>query len=680
MKTEVVTQAAAVVDVVTDSAHGAAPADRAQEAVRQSLETLMAHATIQSARHEQLYPGETPVRSKTGDLRELAASIRANGLLQNLVCHAQLCDGVPTGRWVIAAGKRRWCAIGVLIAGGWLPRDFQIPFLLVTEAEAVLVSLAENIHAPLHPADLFDGTLTLARQGRSADEIGWMFGLATKTVRQRLKLANVAPKLFALYRADKASYEQMAALAISDDHQAQQAAWDGLDEGARQPQRLRSLLTAHCLSAQTDSVARYVGIKAYEAAGGGVLRDLFSSEDEGLIEDGTLLEQLARAKLGKVALRLRKERWAWVDVAVRAGDAALADYGRIGMVTVAPSAEQAAALARCDEQAARLDAAMEALAKDGGGCGDEMARLVGERAAVDVERGKLACALRQPDPQQRALAGALVTLDENGNECVLRGLLKPQDKPDGKTGGRAGGRGHDGNAHHGGERGDIGTGTARQSKPRAAHSERLTRLLTAQRTLALHAELVRQPDTAVLVLVQRLIRAVFYGSHGDGVVQLQLTTPELPDEARSGPAWDYVESQRAALAQQLPESTDDAALLQWLRSVPRATVDAYLAFCVGATINGVQGREHAVPALEQLAQAVQLDMHAWWKPTAENYFAHVNKQCLLEVVATAATPATAAPLEALRKDAAAQAAARALDGSEWLPGVLRGQFVQAGAS
>ena len=694
MKTEVEIQPAAVnntaitsvIDTDSRGANGDAPVDRAQEAVRQSLETIMAHATIHGATHDQLYPGETSVRSKTGDLRELAASIRANGLLQNLVCYVQLRDGLPTGRWVIAAGKRRWCAIGLLIAGGWLPRDFQIPFLLVTEAEAVLVSLAENIHAPLHPADLFDGMLTLSRQGRSADEIGWMFGLSAKTVRQRLKLANVAPRLFALYRADKASYEQMAALAISDDHQAQQAAWDGLDEFARQPQRLRRLLTAHCIPANTDPVARYVGLKAYEAAGGGVLRDLFSSEDEGLIEDGTLLEQLARAKLGKAALRLRKERWAWLDVAVRASAARLADYGRVAMVEVPPTAEQQAALERWDQEAARLDAGMAALSADGAGCAEEMARLTKARAAVDVERGKVAGALRQPDPEQRALAGALVTLDENGNECVLRGILKPQAKANGKTGGgaRCGDSGNSGGGEDGGDHGgggaSAGAGTERPSKPRPAHSERLTRLLTAQRTLALHAELVRQPDTAVLVLVHRLIRAVFYGSHSDGVVQLQLTTPELPEEARNGAAWDYVEAQRAALAKELPDSTDDASLLQWLRGVHRTTVDAYLAFCVGATINGIQGREHAVPAFEQLAQAVQLDMHAWWKPTAENYFSHVNKQCMLDVVATAATPATAAPLETLRKDAAAQAAARALDGSAWLPGVLRGQVAQASAA
>ena len=110
-----------------------------------------------------------------------------------------------------------------------------------------------------------------------------------------------------------------------------------------------------------------------------------------------------------------------------------------------------------------------------------------------------------------------------------------------------------------------------------------------------------------------------------------------------------------------------------LRALPRVTVDAYLAFCVGEMFTGIQARGRQVRKFEQLAQARSLGMHLWWKPTAENYFAHVNKQRMLDVVAKAANPAMAAPLEALRKDAAAAAAARALDGNTWLPAVLRGE-------
>jgi ParB family chromosome partitioning protein len=290
---------------------------------------------------------------------------------------------------------------------------------------------------------------------------------------------------------------------------------------------LRKLLTAHCIPVQTDPVVRYVGVKAYEAAGGVVLRDLFSTGEEGFIEDGVLLESLAHAKLDKVAQRLRKQRWAWVEVAVRDDAEQLADYGRVQMVDVEPTAQQKADLAGCDERAAATQAELDALPVGDPATADQAAALIKVLAAIDIERGNLRSALRQPDPAQRALAGVLVTLDENGKECVLRDMLKPQDKPKIKGGTRA--------ANSNTARSADGR-SAKTAKERPVHSERLTRLLTAQRTLALHAELVRQPDTAVLVLALRLIKSVFYGKGGDGVVQLQVTKPDLPDEARNGPA------------------------------------------------------------------------------------------------------------------------------------------------
>lgn len=56
-----------------------------------------------------------------------------------------------------------------------------------------------------------------------------------------------------------------------------------------------------------------------------------------------------------------------------------------------------------------------------------------------------------------------------------------------------------------------------------------------------------------------------------------------------------------------------------LRALPRVTVDAYLAFCVGEMFTGIQARGRQVRKFEQLAQARSLGMHLWWKPIAENY-------------------------------------------------------------
>lgn len=491
----------------------------------------------------------------------------------------------------------------------------------------------------------------LVAQGRSVADIALILSQPELTVRRRLKLANVAPRLFALYRDDQISYEQMAALAISDDHLAQQAAWDGLQAWERQPQRLRRLLTEHSLPVSGDRVARYVGLKAYTAAGGQVTRDLFSTGDDGYLEDPALLEGLACAKLERVAKRLAKEGWAWTEVQPRTDTATLAQYARVRTVSRASSPEQAAQLHELAQQAAALeDAANEAKAAESA---SERSALEQALSDNDLARGRIRATLAQPDPDDRALAGALVTIDEDGKACVLRGLIRPQDQ--------------------GRMRRSAPQDGQPPTKARPVHSARLTELLSAHCTLGLRAELCAQPEVALRVLAHRLLSMVFYhDARAAGAVQLELRAPALPEAAQAGAAWDSWQAQHAALAAQLPPD-GGAALMAWLQEQPRAQVDCCIAYCLSCSVNGQPGQDASVTAL---AQAVGLDMHKWWQPSAENYFAHVSKARMLEVVTQAASPAAAAALESLPRLAAAAAAARVLDGSAWLPPLLAFEAAQ----
>jgi ParB family transcriptional regulator, chromosome partitioning protein len=49
----------------------------------------------------------------------------------------------------------------------------------------------------------------------------------------------------------------------------------------------------------SDKRARFVGLPAYEAAGGNVLRDLFEEDGGGWLEDIALLERLVADKRGQ---------------------------------------------------------------------------------------------------------------------------------------------------------------------------------------------------------------------------------------------------------------------------------------------------------------------------------------------------------------------------------------------
>ena len=60
----------------------------------------------------------------------------------------------------------------------------------------------------------------------------------------------------------------------------------------------------------------FVGLDAYEAAGGFVLRDLFQQDDGGWLQDPVLLDRLVGEKLKAEAEAIAAEGWKWIEVAV----------------------------------------------------------------------------------------------------------------------------------------------------------------------------------------------------------------------------------------------------------------------------------------------------------------------------------------------------------------------------
>lgn len=281
----------------------------------------------------QLYPTTLNVRKTGGaSIDELAASIAAHGLIHNLV----VAPGSVNGGYLVVAGERRLKALAKLQAEGALPASLAsgIPCRVVEVEEAHEASLAENIiREAMHPADEFAAFRNLVNVDElTIPEIAARFGKTEKYVEQRLRLGNVAPDLLEEYKAGKANLEQMMALAIVEDHDAQRKAWA---EGERisyyrQPEQLRGLLVTRDVSL-TSSIGAFVGVEAYEAAGGQPRRDLFS--DFVTLPDSRLVQKLAKAKLEDEAVKQRKKGWGWVEVMPSFDYAERAKYRQSGSKT-----------------------------------------------------------------------------------------------------------------------------------------------------------------------------------------------------------------------------------------------------------------------------------------------------------------------------------------------------------
>jgi ParB family transcriptional regulator, chromosome partitioning protein len=150
----------------------------------------------------------------------------------------------------------------------------------------------------------------------SDEDIAAAFFVGVTVVKQRLCLASVSEKLLDVFAEDEMSLEQLMAFTVSDDHARQEQVWDAVknsyNDGAF---HIRQMLTERTVRA-SDKRALFVGVAAYEEAGGTVIRDLFTDDQGGWLENVALLDRLVTEKLKAEAEKIAGEGWKWITVDV----------------------------------------------------------------------------------------------------------------------------------------------------------------------------------------------------------------------------------------------------------------------------------------------------------------------------------------------------------------------------
>ncbi len=148
---------------------------------------------------------------RLAEIKQLAASIEAKGLLENLVVQPAG-NGETDSMYDVVAGGRRLAALKLLAKRKKLARDHRVPCLVLGNGTgAIEASLTENfMRIPPHPADQFEA-FAKTGDGLSTDAIAARFGITKTFVDQRLKLASVSPRLVAEYRAGAMTLEQLTA-------------------------------------------------------------------------------------------------------------------------------------------------------------------------------------------------------------------------------------------------------------------------------------------------------------------------------------------------------------------------------------------------------------------------------------------------------------------------------------
>ncbi|MDE0171935.1 MAG: ParB N-terminal domain-containing protein [Defluviicoccus sp.] len=609
---------------------------------------------------------------------ELKANIAALGVLSNLVVQA---IDTTSDLYVVIAGGRRYKALVDLAEEGQVPPHMPVPCRVVpADASPKEISLAENVlRAAMHPVDQVEAFAALADAGATVSAIAARFGVAERTVEQRLRLGNVAPELLAAYRDDRIDLECLKAFAVTTDAARQLAVWAQVSEQGYRPSawHIKRLLTETRVPGNA-AVARFVGADAYEAAGGALDRDLFADEhDAGVwFEDPRLLDKLAQKHLQEIALPLAQE-WKWAEARLEVDWNTTARFGRVHAVpaelTPDETAERDRLLTRQDELG-NLDEE------------DWTDELVVE--AEEIEQ-RLARMQEEVDSRavyadaDKAISGCIVTIDHAGEVQIIAGLVRPDDIP---------AKQDDADSSAGNAHAPAAGNAATVAAPRLTTPERspdpaaqarkeagvgigLADDMRAIRTTTVKARLSTDFAAAFDLFVFQAARSVF--TPGYRATALEIAVRETADRPHlrtnddsfgdHSPA-EAILADRSHLRLDWLTAEDDGEAFALFRALPLDAKQDLFAACIARTVKGQLAFEHAArPELEATVARLDIDFAAEIRPSEEMFWSRIKKSQMLDIARATLGKDWAASHGKDKKAVLAQAMHRAFGASDDLP-------------
>ena len=569
---------------------------------------------------------------------ELADSIKGVGLLQNLVVHT-----LPGDRYGVAAGGRRLAALNMLAERNILTADWPVRVKVIPQELATAASMTENGHRrDMHPAEQIAGFRAMAQEGKTPAQIGDLLGYSPRHVQRMLKLADLAPVILDALAEDRITTEHCQALALENDTVRQvqvfeaacQSGWGGKPD----VRVIRNLITESEVAVKDNTKFRFVGADAFSPDE--LRTDLFS-DDEGGYVDRVALDAALLEKLQAVAEHLREaEGWEWCAGRMEPVGECREDAGTYRCLPEPEAVLTEAEEERLNELMARYDAPEKQCE---------------ESDLLEAEMKLMRCMakVRAWTPEMRAGSGVVVSW-RYGNVCVQRGVqLRSED--------------------------DVADDADRteQVQEKASVEEISLPLLTkmsSERTLAVQAALMQQPDKSLALLAWTLCLNVF----GSGVyskpaqISLECKHYALTSDAPSG-------KEGAAFMAMMAEHFRLAALLpdEWERdmttflSLSQEVLLSLLSFCTACSLYGVQTRNcgHTSRSpLDTLESAIGFHMRDWWQPTKANFFGHLKKLQIIAALNEAGLSGAARDAEKMKKGDAAEHAEFHMKDNRWVPG------------
>lgn len=626
----------------------------------------------QSIPLNKLVPSKRNVRRQsdpTADA-ELKADIEARGLLQNLIVTAAK---KPRGCFAVEGGGRRLAALLALAAEGKLPKDLPVACLVLDDigTNAAEASLAENFQRlALNPADECLAFQHFIEQGSDVEGVAKRFGLTVRFVEGRLRLAGLAPLVFeALGRGD-ITLDIAKAYATTPDQDRQAYVFEQMASSynGAHPDSIRRMMTQATVAA-SDPRAHFVGEDAYATAGGRIERDLFADDASTRWLDIALLERLANEKLESVAAETAKDTGlAWVRPSLDqfVGWQQTEGLQRVDLNPPPLSDEEQTEIAELQAKVSDQIAILE----DEQSTDEE--RVLANAEVERIESAIEAITDKPPviDPEQRGQLGAFLVLGRDGKPRLHDAYYV--EKPD-RIADNEGGDTSD----------DVDPAPVAR---RGGFSQRLTDELAIQRRDILAVHVAAEPDFALDLAIFLMVDKTGYGERNGSSLSarpphdpvLGFKTPDAPAtiaRANAETALDLSWTEGGSLAERFDafRALEPEARAAWLGHAVAGTLEASLNLA-GNSVCRFQ---------DHLGQLLGIDVAAWWRPTAINFFDRVSKQAMFEALTELEGPVLAARYAASKKAELAAACEKICTGNfigevevkeaarTWLPVAMR---------
>lgn len=597
------------------------------------------------------------VAPESGADDELICSIAQNGLLQNLV----VSPGEGPDQYLIHAGGRRYRALMHLLEAGKIDEGFLVPCKVEMDPGKVAeFSLAENtIRKDMHVVDALEAFHRLNEEkGYSDAQIAAHFGKDLREVKRILALGACAPELLEKCRAGEIDVDVLRAFTLTSDHARQLEVYEGMkaENLYMSDFNVRRRLVQESVKASSP-LAKFVGRKAYEAAGGTFQEDLF--EENIYFLDGSLLRDLAFKKAETAKAELGEE-WNWSEINF---DLAQYEIDALPRVQGEPT-----------EKTEELESDRQALVKDLDEVQEQISDLDEDEEIEDDEyrkklgelEGKADSLEQQIEDLDAAISGSysytkdamsnggmIVTLDSEGNLQYHRGVQSEEQAKSAK-------------------KEKAKNDPDAEAKPKYTPS--LLADLEVYKSEVARLALIKNPALAVELLHYSIVAQVLR----------DYVQPMMDVRLGKHPA----QTSKNDIATAAARVERIEALEQLRNDVPGEFLDyidvgdywlAFNNYAQWPDLLKLQALGHAVAASlhvdneisGQLMATCHVELRKYWSPTKDNFFGRINKDTCLEIAGHVLGSTAAEPLKDLpKKDLAIRLEEECEEGKpgqDWIP-------------